>query len=215
MQQVAGRFFFFSPGSALLLCFFLLTACQTTPLVYLPSSLQQKFFGACGHEGSVSFKLFRDASYLVSGFIDWDTSKGLHLSDVMGSTIALLKRSSKADIQLPNAVVRIAVDGAGRIVVGDNFMGLYLEELYCLLSGRVPFSWHQDEVVAVGRDYLLAATDYERKIFTTVGVQRFRAKLTRRILWVFAAGELIAGSYRRQTGYLEGQGFRLNWQQQQ
>ncbi len=192
-----------------------LAACQTTPLVYLPSSLQQKFFGACGNEGSVSFKLLRNSEYLVSGFIDWDTTEGLHLSNVMGSTIALLKRDSTADIQLPNTVVRIAVDGAGRITVGDNFSGLYLEELYCLLGGRVPLSWHRDEVTTIGRDYLITAIEHERKIFTTVGVQRFRVKLARRILWLFSAGELVAGSYRRQTGYLVGQGFRLNWQQQQ
>lgn len=198
-----------------MLCFFLLAACQTTPLVYLPSSLQQKFFGACGNEGSVSFKLFRNSNYLVSGFIDWDTGEGLHLSNVMGNTIALLKHDTTADIQLPNSVVKIGVDKDGRIEVGGDFTGLYLEELYCLLGGRVPFSWHRDEVVTVGRDYLITAIEHERKIFTTVGVQRFRVRLARRILWLFSASELVVGSYRRQTGYLEGQGFRLNWQQQQ
>lgn len=202
-------------GSTFVLCFFLLAACQTTSLVYLPSSLQQKFFGACGNEGSVSFKLFRNSDYLVSGFIDWDTGEGLHLSNVMGNTIALLKHDTTADIQLPNSVVKIGVDKDGRIEVDGDFTGLYLEELYCLLGGRVPFSWHRDEVVTVGRDYLITAIEHERKIFTTVGVQRFRARLARRILWLFSASELVVGSYRRQTGYLEGQGFRLNWQQQQ
>lgn len=192
-----------------------LAACQTTARVYLPSSLQQKFFGACGNEGSVSFKLSRNFNYLVSGFIDWNLAEGLHLSNVMGSTIALLKRDSKADIQLPNSVIRIAVDSDGRIVVGDDFTGLYLEELYCLLGGRVPLSWHREEVAATGSDYSITAIEHERKITTTVGVQRFRVKLARRILWIFSAGELVIGSYRRQTGYLAGQGFRLNWQQQQ
>ena len=212
--MAAGRFFY-AHGSALVLSFLLLTACQTTPLVYLPSSLQQKFFGACGNEGSVSFKLFNNSNYLVSGFIDWDTAEGMHLSNVMGNTIAVLKRNGTAEIQLPNAIVRIEVDSAGRIMVENNFTGLYLDELYCLLGGRVPFSWHRDEVEAMGRDYLLTATDSERKIYTTVGVQRFRARVARRILWLFSASELIVGSYRRQTGYLERQGFRLNWQQQQ
>ncbi len=192
-----------------------LAACQTTPLTYLPSSLQQKFFGACGNEGSVSFKLLRNSDYLVSGFIDWDLTAGLHLSNVMGSTIALLKRDSKADIQLPNSVLSIVVDRAGRIVISGDFTGLYLEELYCLLGGRVPLSWHREKVVARERDYLITAIARERKIITAVGVQRFQVRLARRILWVFSAGELVIGSYRRQTGYLEGQGFRLDWQQSQ
>ena len=199
----------------LVLLLSLLAACQTTPLVYLPSSLQQKFFGACGNEGSVSFKLFHNTNYLVSGFIDWDTGVGLHLSNVMGNTIALLRHGSRADIQLPNSIVTVVVDNKGRVEVGGNFTGLYLEELYCLLGGRVPLSWHRDEVLSVGRDYLIKATDYERKIFTTVSVQRFRVRVKRRMLWLFSARELVVGSYRRQTGYLKGQGFQLNWQQQQ
>ncbi len=221
MWQAGGRFFIcddiFAVLRRLMVTCLLpsaFAACQTTPLVYLPSSLQQKFFGACGHEGSVSFKLSRNANYLFSGFIDWDTAKGLHLNDIMGSTLALLKRSSQADIQLPNSIIRVKVDDAGRIVVGDAFTGLYLGELYCLLGGRVPLAWHQDEVTSAGRDYLLTTSDYERRIITTVGVQRFKAKLTRRIWWLFSAGELVIGSYRRQTGYLAGRGFRLHWQQQ-
>ena len=195
--------------------FLLLVACQTTPLAYLPSSLQQKFFGACGNTGSVSFKLFRDGNYLVSGFIDWHTGEGLHLSNVVGSTIAVIKHDSRADIQLPNTIISIVVDNQGRIMVGEDYSGLYLEELYCLLAGRLPMSWHRDQVVAVGHDYLVAAIDNERKIFTTVGVQRFRVKLVRRMLWWFTADELVIGRYRRQTGYLVGRGFRLDWRQQQ
>ena len=210
-----GWFFFYTPRHVWLWCWLTLVACQTTPQLYLPSSLQQKFFGACGNEGSVSFKLWRDSAYLVSGFIDWNMTEGIHLSNVMGSTIAMLKPDSRADIQLPNMVVRIVVDASGRIVVDDDFTGLYLHELYCLLGGRVPHSWYRDRVVATERDYLITALEQERKILTTVGVQRFRVKLARRILWVFSAGELIVGSYRRQTGYLAAQGFRLNWQQQQ
>ena len=208
-----GLAFFFLRGGLPL--FWLLAACQTTPLVYLPSSLQQKFFGECGNTGSVSFKLFRDSNYLVSGFIDWQTSEGLHLSNVMGSTIAVIKHDSRASIQLPNTIINIVVDSEGRIMVGEDYSGLYLEELYCLLAGRLPLSWHRDTVVPVGNDYLVRAIDNERKIFTTVGVQRFRVKLVQRMLWWFSAGELVIGRYRRQTGYLVGRGFRLDWQQQQ
>lgn len=205
--------FFFLRGG--FICFLLLAACQTTPLVYLPSSLQQKFFGECGNTGSVSFKLFRHGNYLVSGYIDWDTGDGLHLSNVVGSTIAVIKHDSRASVQLPNAIITVVVDAQGRIMVGEDYSGLYLEELYCLLAGRLPMSWHRDEVVAAERDYLVTAIDSERKIFTTVGVQRFRVKLVRRLLWWFTAGELVIGRYRRQTGYLAGRGFRLDWQQQQ
>ena len=205
--------YFASNGCAVAFLLFIV-ACQTTPLVYLPDSLQQKFFGVCGNSGSVAFKLFRhDNNYLVSGFIDWDTNDGMHISNVMGSTIAVLKHEHHAVIQLPNAIVKIAIDANGRLSVNGSFSGLYLDELHCLLGGRLPISWHQDRVVATAHDYRLTKNDSERKIIMMVGVQRFRVELARRILWLFTSGELIAGSYRRQTGYLAGHGFRLNWEQ--
>lgn len=205
-----ARFFWGASTASLLL---LTIACQTTPLVYLPDSLHQKFFGACGNSGSISFKVFRNSEYLVSGFIDWDRSEGLQISNVMGNTIALLKHNRRADIQLPNTILNLDIDAAGRIHVNARFSGLYLEELFCLFAGRVPSDWHQQRVVAAGRDYRVTTSDSERRITTMVGVQRFRVELARRILWLFTAGEIVIGSYRRQTGYLLGQGFRLSWEQ--
>lgn len=193
---------------------FLLTsliACQTTPEVYLPEGLASRFFANCPLAGTVSYKLFHRSDYLVAGFIDWDDELGLDVTDTFGNTLASLRRYRRTSIDIAGRHITLAVDHRGRIEVDERYSGLHIDELSCLLAGRLPTNWQQATITERPTTYALVIDDDERLVTVYLGFRGFRVDVKINCWWLFTCAGPTA-SIKTNSRKARFHKFELQWQ---
>lgn len=195
------------------LLLFAVVSCQTLPKTYLPQDLAHDLFSDCAISGSVSFRLFHQSDYLGSGFLDWETGSGLDVTDSLGNPVSMLKKGETTTVNFNNTLkVDIELDDAGKITIADKFSGLYLDELLCVLAGKLPRHWYQERVTAENRTaWLMTLTDRGRRIVIETGFTQFKVRIYHRFLWLFPVHLLSLTSNQQQTGSMTGGELELKW----
>lgn len=188
-----------------------LVACQTTPEVYLPEGLSKRFFANCPSAGTVSYKLFHHSDYLVAGFIDWDNELGLDVTDTFGNTLASLRRYRQTSINIAGRQLILTVDHHGRIDVDQQYSGLKIDELSCLLAGKLPAGWQRATISERPTTYALAIDDDERLVTVYLGFRGFRVDVKIKCWWLFTCAGPTASikTARRKARFHK---FELQWQ---
>lgn len=195
------------------LLLFAIVSCQTLPKTYLPQDLERELFSDCAISGSVSFRLFHQSDYLGSGFLDWETGSGLDVTDSLGNPVSTLKKGELTTVRFNNTLkVDIELDSEGKMLVADRFTGLYLDELLCVLTGKLPRHWYQEWVTDENRTaWLMTLTDRGRRIVIETGFTRFKVRIYRRFLWLFSVPLLSLTSHQQRTGSVVGDELELKW----
>lgn len=177
----------------------------------MPDGLTSRFFANCPVAGTVSYKLFHFSDYLVAGFIDWDNELGLDITDTFGNTLASLRRYRRTSIDIAGRQLMLAVDHRGRIKVGERYSGLRIDELSCLLAGRLPANWRRATITERPTTYALTVVDDERLVTIYLGFRGFRVDVKIKCWWLFNCAGLTASikGIRRKARFHK---FELQWQ---
>ena len=155
--------------------------------------------------------MFHRSDYLVAGFIDWDNELGLDVTDTFGNTLASLRRYRQTLIEIAGRQLTLTVDHRGRIEVDERYSGLNIDELSCLLAGRLPASWQRATIGERPTTYVLTIDDDERLVTVYLGFRGFRVDVKIKCWWLFTCAGPTASvkATRRKARFHK---FELQWQ---
>ncbi|SME87739.1 hypothetical protein [Pseudobacteriovorax antillogorgiicola] len=127
------------------------SACQTTSYIEpkLPIAVERLFSTCSQGEGNVFLSVRDQGQYLFGTEMDWvangSQAWSLEAYNSFGQTVGRVH----GDLQKPGLLLSLPAIDAGQVSVDENksiyiqghYIGIKLDEIPCLLTGRIPKSW--------------------------------------------------------------------------
>ncbi|MEN9834665.1 MAG: hypothetical protein RL011_858 [Pseudomonadota bacterium] len=172
-----------------------LAGCQTLmppPPAAVPRAVFP-YFGRCNpSDGAASVQVFRNGDLVGSAEVNWVARDldfwELEVTDPLGTTILGAKHQT-AQIstrgKVAGRVPQVQVDGANRVFVGGDFVGVKADEVPCILNARFPQSWlgHVQDVEQDGEMHVLTIDDGSRTITARLPPPDGSAPVCAKVAW--------------------------------